>query len=277
MEQGQAFKRNKRPTMLQLRYLMELEKVGNRRGFVAMIADVCGVNHGSVSRYFKSCCESGYLTKDYEFTDLGSVWLDGYKNLIRDLEEYLRKIGIAEKELQENIRDMIENIDYYTLTSMLRSHEKMRSIRSLEKKEVLSRNFLEEVLGYGKQMVYFTLFRMDNSENSISMANRGFVKPALLRHNKRASWLELSVCDMRAKSRVNGKEMIGHLESLKYEQNGMLHMAEVRDGRFRIPLSACRFHRRQGGEIKGMIPVTATCSVGRTHMPESTALLIFWL
>lgn len=39
----------------QIQYLMELEKIGNRRGCVQMAADACGVSHGTVSRFFKSC------------------------------------------------------------------------------------------------------------------------------------------------------------------------------------------------------------------------------
>lgn len=55
MAQGDNFKRENLPTMQQLQYLTELEKLGNRRGNVAMIADICGVHHGSVSRYLKIC------------------------------------------------------------------------------------------------------------------------------------------------------------------------------------------------------------------------------
>ena len=58
------------PSMLQIQYLMELEKVGKKRGSVTMIADICGVSHGPVSRFFKECMERGYLTEKYEFTDL---------------------------------------------------------------------------------------------------------------------------------------------------------------------------------------------------------------
>lgn len=278
MEKGENFKRKNLPTMQQIQYLLELERMGRRRGTVAMIAEICGVSHGAVSRYFKSCCESGYLTEAYEFTDRGKAWLDGYKTLMDGLDAYLRKIGIPKKEIPENVRDMIEHVDYYTLSSMLRSHQKMRTRYSAEKKEVLSRNFLDEVLEYGNYQVYFTVYRMEAQRKcNVSMANRGFAKPAYLRHNRRVSRLELLICEMTASSRVHGEQMAGHLEALKYEQNGVLHLAEVKEGKIRIPLEACRFHRRRGGEVQGIIPVTATCSVGRTHMPESTALLIFWL
>ena len=60
------------PSMLQIQYLMELEKVGKKRGSVTMIADICGVSHGPVSRFFKECMERGYLTEKYEFTAEGT-------------------------------------------------------------------------------------------------------------------------------------------------------------------------------------------------------------
>lgn len=41
------------PSLLQIRYLMELEKVGWKRGTVMEIAEKCGVSHPAVSRYLK--------------------------------------------------------------------------------------------------------------------------------------------------------------------------------------------------------------------------------
>lgn len=43
-----------------------------------------------------------------------------------------------------------------------------------------------------------------------------------------------------------------------------------------IPLSAFKMHRWPGGEQIASIPITVTGSVGRMHMPESTALLSVW-
>lgn len=99
----------------------------------------------------------------------------------------------------------------------------------------------------------------------------------MLRHNKRGSWLELSIQKMNAISRVDHAEMEGKLSSLKYECNGRLHKAEIRGNKVNIPLEACRFIQNSREIIKGRVAITVTCSVGCVHMPESTALLIFWL
>ena len=62
------------------------------------------------------------------------------------------------------------------------------------------------------------------------------------------------------------------MSSLKYENDGMLRKAEVKDGKVRIPLEACAFYQNVRSKIRGSIPVTLACSVGQVHMPESTAL-----
>ena len=56
-------------------------------------------------------------------------------------------------------------------------------------------------------------------------------------------------------------------------------MEELSEGAevIKLPLEAFKIHIGMGGEIKGMLPITVTCSVGNGHMPESTALLVFWM
>lgn len=277
MAQGDNFKRNDLPTLQQIRYLEQLKKLGNARGSVARIAETCGVYHGSVSRYFRICMDKDYLTENLEFTKKGRNWLEGYETLIKGLENYLKNIGTADQDIENTIKQMIENIDYYTLSCILRNDQKVRLTAYLEKKEESRGNTIGEVLEYGTYEVCFMLYNMENRERGdFSMANRGFRKPGILRHNRRGSYLQLERCEMSAVSRISGEKMTGHLETLKYERKGTLEKAVIKDNRLKIPLDACRFRRKPGGEIKGIISVTVSCSVGRVHMPESSSLLIFW-
>lgn len=267
------------PTILQIQYMAELEKLGNKRGNVAVIAEKCGVGHSSVSKFFKTCYENGYLTEDYSFTNAGKQWLKGYQEVILGLTEYFQSIGVPESDIPEQIKSMVENMEYHVLTSMVDHYRKTKDTKAAEKKrEYIFQNKLEEVLKYGNYPVDFMLFRLNHQDGTaLSMANRGFEKPALLRHNKRGSSLQLTIKEMEAESRIDGKPMEGTLKSLKYEENGMLFQADIKDRMLRIPLEACLLNIRQGGEVSGVIPVTVTCSVGREHMPESTAVLVFWL
>ena len=72
--------------------------------------------------------------------------------------------------------------------------------------------------------------------------------------------------------------MSGHLDTLKYEYEEHLVTAKTtQDGCLYLPLDACQIHNWQDGSISGKVAITVTCSVGRIHMPESAALLMFWV
>ena len=83
--------------------------------------------------------------------------------------------------------------------------------------------------------------------------------------------------EMAAHSRVSGEMMAGKLKTLKYEHNEVLEEARIENNIVKIPMEACRIHRWTGIGTMGIVPVTVTCSVGPMHMPESTALLYFWV
>lgn len=80
-----------------------------------------------------------------------------------------------------------------------------------------------------------------NSETRISMAHQGFEHLALIRNNTRGSWLELTIREVNGRSRIDGTRMWGHISSLKYEKQGQLYEAVIKDGHLKIPLSACHF------------------------------------
>lgn len=282
MESGENLKRKNLPTMQQLQYLTELQSLKTERGFVVLIAEKCGVTHGVVSRYLKSCIDNGYLTEDYQFTEFGQIWLNDYRKLITDLGGYLQAIGIPEHELSENIRTLIENTELHTLKAMVRSYEDMMVLKRTGKEKRVPDNLKTELGQYEDCGVHFKIYRMDGGRGKrgsdhFSMANRGFEKLALLGKDDTGEYLEFRIKEMSAGSRVDGVRMSGRLEQLKYEELGVLKIAKIQDGRLRIPLDAFRLHRGQGGELIGMAPITVTCSVGRTHMPESTALMAVWM
>ena len=277
------------PSMLQIQYLMELEKVGKKRGSVTMIADICGVSHGPVSRFFKECMERGYLTEKYEFTAEGTHALLIYKKLLRDVKLYLKAMNIPEKEIPEKMRQLIENVDYDLLRNMIRNgRQTAEHIEKQDKSQEYARDsqhsrepntyFIEKILEKGKFQVGIAVHQMSrNSETRISMAHQGFEHLALIRNNTRGSWLELKIREVHGLSRIDGTRMWGHISSLKYEKQGQLYEAVIKDGHLRIPLSACHFFRGRMGNVKGTVHITVACNIGNAHMPESTAVLTFWM
>ena len=159
MEKGENLNRRNLPTLQQLRYLTELEKEDNTRGMIARIAEKCQVSTAPVSRYLKSCCEKGLLT-DYRFTKEGQAWIENYKRILKELPSYFRSIGIPEAQLEANVRDMVENISCYTISTMLTNYKRMQSSHVREKRERLTEQFLREMLPEKIECpVYFMLYR----------------------------------------------------------------------------------------------------------------------
>ena len=124
----------------------------------------------------------------------------------------------------------------------------------------------------------FAVYKMSRKiyKNRFSMAMHGFEEEAWLIQKGTDRYLELTLKDMAANSRINGAAMSGYLNSLKYEENDQLVTAEIVGNKVCIPLSAFKLHRWPGGEQIASISITVTGSVGRMHMPESTALLAVW-
>ena len=276
------------PSMLQIQYLLELEKTGKKRGSVAMIADTCGVSHGPVSRFFKECIGRGYLTEKYEFTTEGAHALLTYKKLLRDVKTYLKAMNIPEKEIPEKMKQLIENVDYDLLRTMVRNARQTteHTVEGKDKQEQKNSQgekdsnayFIEKILEKGKFQVGIAIHQISrNSETRLSMAHQGFEHLACIRNNTRGSWLELTIREIYGRSRIDGTEMSGHLSSLKYEKQGQLYEAVIKNGKLRIPLSACHFFRGRMGNVKGTVHITVACNVGNAHMPESTAVLTFWM
>lgn len=278
MEKGEHLKRQNRPTMLQLKYLQGLSRVEKKRGAQGSIAEYYNVNRSTVNRFFKNCIERGILTEALEFTVEGQEWLDRYVRLYENLQKYLEEIGARPEEIEETIDVMVEDIDIHMLELMINAHAEKKSVYKRKENE-LNQEIQNNLQKCERHPVVFRLYRMNKKpgQSRDSMAMRGFEETAEIVQDKGESYLELKVKDMSAHSRVSGETMVGKLKTLKYEHDEVLETADIVNNIVRIPMEACKIHKWTGVGTMGVVPVTVTCSVGLVHMPESTALLYFWV
>lgn len=278
MEKGEHLKRQNRPTMLQLKYLQGLSRVEKKRGAQGSIAEYYNVNRSTVNRFFKNCIERGILTEALEFTVEGQEWLDRYVRLYENLQKYLEEIGARPEEIEETIDVMVEDIDIHMLELMINAHAEKKSVYKRKENE-LDQEIQNNLQKCERHPVVFRLYRMNKKpgQSRDSMAMRGFEETAEIIQDKGESYLELKVKDMSAHSRVSGETMVGKLKTLKYEHDEVLETADIVNNIVRIPMEACKIHKWTGVGTMGVVPVTVTCSVGLVHMPESTALLYFWV
>lgn len=278
MEKGEHLKRQNRPTMLQLKYLQGLSRVEKKRGAQGSIAEYYNVNRSTVNRFFKNCIERGILTEALEFTVEGQEWLDRYVKLYENLQKYMEEIGARPEEIEETIDVMVEDIDIHMLELMINAHAEKKSVYKRKENE-LDQEIQNNLQKCERHPVVFRLYRMNKKpgQSRDSMAMRGFEETAEIVQDKGESYLELKVKDMSAHSRVSGETMVGKLKTLKYEHDEVLETVDIVNNIVRIPMEACKIHKWTGVGTMGVVPVTVTCSVGLVHMPESTALLYFWV
>ena len=278
MEKGRHLKRKNQPTMTQIQYVLELDKLEKKKGAQGEVARICGVNASTVYRFFKSCMEQGYLDEELTFTKAGRAWIERYKNLIVRLEKYLTDIGGTEDSVKETTDSLLENVELYMLELMLKEYEQQKSVVICKKKQ-LNEDVIYNIRRYGNYQVKYGIYRLNRRPDtaSLSMAMHGFEERAEFLWEEDVPYLVLKIRTLMAKSRLDGKERAGCLDMLRYEDNSRLIIARAEGERIYIPISACEIHYYQGGSIVGKVSITVTSSVGRQHMPESTALLIFWL
>lgn len=279
-EKKDFFGRLNRPTMLQIKYLEELSKLSEsqrKRGGISAVAEICGVNHSVVSRFFKNCMEAGYIDKKNRITEEGRQWLNYYCKIRAELEDYFRDIGVPQASIAESVSDMEENMEPYTIGLILQHFKKNKRKSFYEESKRI--NPLVNVIDKGRYEVSFRLLKYDRNRRvvqGISMSDRAFEKPGILKVNNRGIFLILTLKDIFAQSGTTGTLMKGRMTGLKYEFEGRVVKAPVREGKVRIPMDACMYKIYSGGGIRSALPVTFSVSVGNVHMPESTALLVFW-
>ena len=266
-------------TYLQLQYLLELERLninGLSRGKILEVSKKFDTDRTTVSRFFKRCYEDGLLTEDQEFTPRMEAIMGNYKELIRGLNFSLKRQGIQDPERRQRIISVLVNgLNYQDLQAVIDSRQRT-PVQQLGRGE--QSIDITGCLDQGRFDVRIAFFQVYQEKPwHLSMADQGFEPLAVVIHHTRGNWLELTIREIQAHSRIDGRMMQGHLSSLKYEQGGMLKLAKIQDGKVRIPLEACQFYQNTRGRIYGRVPVTLSCSVGQVHMPESTALLRFWL
>ena len=109
------------------------------------VADICGVSHGPVSRFFKECVNYGYLTEQYTFTEAGTRALRMYERILQVTQSYLTRLGVSEESRQESLRQLIENVDYELLLSITRRDTQVKKDTTISQ-ESSTPNFLEKSL-----------------------------------------------------------------------------------------------------------------------------------
>lgn len=267
------------PQITYLENIKRLQEEG-KRCTVGKVAAMSNVTHAPVSRFMKECAVQGYLDGNNCLTESGRILLKRQRILLDNVREYVKELGMEGEQLEESVKNLIENVDTPLLNLIMERERRRKKFDqiwgNLRYGGEIPADTVKELFLSGRYEVEFRLFRL-SGEEGLSMADHGFEKPASFKKNRNEAWLELKRKPMQARSGKDGHIMTGQMESLRYEDGGVLKDADIKGDVIRIPLEVFRFAGEGQKEFVGILPVTVTCSVGHEHMPENTAMMVVWL
>ena len=273
-----------RPNMFQLQCLKKLEQQEeeNREYNEAEIARNLGVNRSTVSRYLKRCVDYGILSEEKRrFTKKGKEILSYYKVIEADLYLYFEKIGINGEEQEAAVSGMLDGLDIQTIQTICQKEKMHLQYENLGKsggKEISSipPDILDTYLQRGIYEVDFSLYRQGKDSQKLSMADKGFQKPARLYFEPEREYVELTVQELKAYSgKVKSLLLHGHVHTIKCRcHDDGLKPLEIKEGKVQIPLKEFWFESPAEGTLIGQVQLMMTSNIGKMHMPESVATLI---
>ena len=273
-----------RPTMFQLQCLKRLRKQQQDGAGCneAEIARSLSVNRSTVSKCLKRSVELGILTENgYEFTKKGNEVLEYYLDVEKELIYYFERIGVEKEARYQAVAGMLDAVDIKTIQTICQREKMHLQYENIGQKNL--GQMLDDpqenagvVLPYGTYEVDFSIYRQGRECKKLSMADRGFEKPAKLSVCQKESCLELCIREVTAYSGNNHRMLLhGHLQTIKCKcRDDGLKKLPIENGIVRIPFDEICLESLPNGKITGQIQLTMTCSVGVLHMPESIATLV---
>lgn len=273
-----------RPNMFQLQCLKKLEQQEeeNQDYNESQIARELKVNRSTVSRYLKRCVDYGILSEGkHSFTKKGREILAYYKGIEAELYHYFEKIGIRGEEQTAAVTGMLDGLDIQTIQTICQKEKMHLRYENLGKNgseeiSAIHPDILDTYLQRGIYEVDFSLYRQGKDSQKLSMADKGFQKPARLYFLPEKKCVELTIRELNAYSgKVKNLLLHGHVHTIKCRcHDDGLKLLEIRDGKVQIPLREFWFEAPLKGALVGQIQLMMTSNIGKVHMPESVATLM---
>lgn len=267
-------------TYRQLQYLVTLAGNGKNQQTLSSVARLYGVNRSTVSRAMTGMISEGILDSDYNLTVFGRRYLDEYKSRFEYICDLLESGGIDEEAAKKDAHGIMEccSGDTIKLLENMGHIKRVMSDMNCDDNGALHGSDLSRYMQEGEYKVPFTLTKVKRKEkeSSLSMANAGFLHPALLEVRKDTSYLCLTVCDIKKKPAGKKSEISGRVSSLKYTRDGKSENAIFAEDKIYIPGEAFKYvYVKEDNFLYASLRLTINVSV--EHMPESAADLIFFL
>lgn len=274
-------------TSNQMKYLLALLHQPGKRQNQSNVARIFGVNKSTVSRALVEAVNQGILTEGengYELTGYGRDYVQTYERCLDSISDWLVSQGADPEDARNDSYALLESCSERTL-EILQNRGKIAKIyqgmQHFENSTSFSGVQIAGFIEPGEYRVPFVFYRIDKEEMlapKASMANEAFYHPATLAISHTGSYICLRMKNIIQRSRVNGEELEGKLKTMKYMSGEREKTVMLNDEKVYIPIEVMQFYYiRQDNLLRGYMEFKMSCTVGNTHMPESTAVLMVYV
>lgn len=265
---------------LMIRILLQFRNAEDEDIGVTSLARTLGVEKYTISRTLQAMERKGLIDRDDQrhpqLTETGMAEAKKYADRIKVIQDHLLYEGLDQINASRDSFYWAVYSSDETLEMLHNLSERYRIRYEFRGKKRFTGAELCKKLPDGTYVFPFIIYRETVKDGTnISMANEGFEHPCTLHVKDGCGMLYLRAVEMSAVSRQTHNLMTGCVSSLKYFNDGEYLPAEKRGAILMFPADKIRFQNvgSDAGQIlHGSISLKMTCTVGTSHMPESTAV-----
>lgn len=265
-----------------LTYLLFLYDIRGQKYTITNMASQLGVSKSTVSKVLSSFYQEGiteYKGK-VELSEYGCMLAKQWKDEVKKITNWLCvssafDLQTAQKEaiiLALHMSSTAKNQLIYNLNMS-------DFFKWIDNVKTVYGDMLIHYLQDGDYSFAFTIYKdKPDHKIEISIANDAFVHPGILKIRDGKGYLVLKSKEIERESLMGRIVLKGRLETLKYMKNKQYVEAMKQNHFYHIPLSCLEFYyNREEKMLQGHIKLKVIPTVGKIHMPESTAhLAIFF-
>ncbi len=267
-------------TVLKARMLIRLLEMEEPQCMVTQLAETFCVAKSTISRTADWCEENNMIKRgegrSLSLTAHGKQLAETYRQKREAVLSWLLSEGVSGKSAEHDA--MLFALSGSSESALLFAKlEEMRRLRErFRNRIILSGKEFCEALKDGSYSVPVIFYKISGSETqclSLSMANEGFEHPGELVVKNGKGLIVLKAKAIEKTSILGGIKVKGTLQTLKYKEGSGFREAGKEGDTFYLPASSLSFLNINAKHVvQGCVELKMSCSVGKLHMPESSAI-----
>jgi len=262
-------------TREKINYLLFLYEHQETNYTITKMAQHIGVSKSTLSRVLNTFYQDGLVLEKGKgkLSCLGCKQARQYKKEIQKITNWLMNTAdFKQEEAYQEALTLILSLSHQGKLKLVNHTNIARLFELIENIKYINGDMLSANLDDGQYPFAFTVYKEDGI--GISMANDGFVHPALLNVCLGRGELLLTVKEVEHESLMGKMVLKGKLSSLKYQIDGQYQEAELLHDNYIIPISQLHFYYSKDERIlQTAFKIRVQANVGLIHMPESEAII----